>query len=135
MTDFFQKYKIAIAAALEASEAMMKIYTSNFEPTRKEDGSPVTIADLTSSKIIRKHLLTTNIPITGEETEKQPYSVRQQWNSLWCVDPLDGTKEFIKKNGEFVINIALIEKQKPVFGLIASPINQQIIIGGTNNGA
>ena len=135
MTDFFQQYKTPIIAAIEASKAIMEIYTTDFEQIKKEDGSPVTIADLTSSKIIRKHLLTTEIPITGEEAEKQPYSVRRTWNRLWCIDPLDGTKEFIKKNGEFVINIALIEEQKPIFGLIASPVRQQIIIGGAKNGA
>src|SRR5690554_2173912 len=135
MIDLFQQYKITITAALEASDAIMKIYAGDFERIDKEDGSPVTIADLTSSKIIRKHLITTDIPITGEEIEKQPYSVRKNWRKLWCVDPLDGTKEFIKRNGEFVINIALIKNQKPVFGLIASPVNRQIIIGNKENGA
>ena len=135
MTDLFQQYKITITAALEASDAIMNIYAGDFERINKEDGSPVTIADLTSSEIIRKHLITTEIPITGEEVEKRPYSERKYWNKVWCVDPLDGTKEFIKKNGEFVINIALIENEKPVFGLIASPIRRQIILGTKENGA
>ncbi|HZH86962.1 MAG TPA: 3'(2'),5'-bisphosphate nucleotidase CysQ [Brumimicrobium sp.] len=135
MTDLFQQYNITIAAALEASDAIMEIYAGDFERFDKEDGSPVTIADLTSSKIIRKYLLTTEIPITGEEAEKQPYAVRQKWDKVWCVDPLDGTKEFIKRNGEFVINIGLIENEKPIFGLIASPVNRQIIIGNKDSGA
>lgn len=135
MTNLFNQYKITITAALEASDAIMNIYAGDFERIDKEDGSPVTIADLTASKIIRTHLLTTDIPITGEEVEKQPYSERKHWSKVWCVDPLDGTKEFIKKNGEFVINIALIENQKPVFGLIASPVRRQIIIGDKESGA
>ncbi|PKR81901.1 hypothetical protein CW751_00770 [Brumimicrobium salinarum] len=129
MNNFFNQYKIVIQAALEASTAIMDVYAGDFERIDKEDGSPVTIADFKSSKIIQKHLATTGIPITGEELEKKPFNVRQHWEKSWCVDPLDGTKEFLKKNGEFVINIALIENNQPVFGLIASPVNKEIIIG------
>jgi len=135
MTDLFNQYKVTINAALEASDAIMDIYAGDFERIEKTDGSPVTIADLTASKIIRKHLITTGIPITGEEVEKHPYSERKHWTQVWCVDPLDGTKEFIKKNGEFVINIALIENKKAVFGLIASPVRREIIIGNQESGA
>ena len=106
----------------------MKIYAGDFERIEKEDGSPVTIADLSALKIIRKHLLPTGNPITGEEAEKHPFSVRKSWKHLWCVDPLHGTKEFIKKNGEFVVNIVLIENSKPVFGLIASPITKKLFL-------
>src|SRR5690554_4761527 len=119
MIKLFEKYKLTIHAALEASKVIMEIYAGDFERIVKEDGSPVTIADLSSSKIIAKHLNQTNIPITGEEIEKEPYSIRSTWKRVWCVDPLDGTKEFIKKNGEFVINISLIEDGKPIYGLIA----------------
>ncbi|RFC54100.1 3'(2'),5'-bisphosphate nucleotidase CysQ family protein [Brumimicrobium aurantiacum] len=135
MTKLFQKYQVAILAALESSEAIMEIYNDEFEKIIKEDGSPVTKADLSSSKIIAKHLKTTDIPITGEEIEKEPFEIRSQWEENWCVDPLDGTKEFIKKNGEFVINIAHITKGKPAFGLIASPVNRQIILGNKASGA
>lgn len=135
MTKLFNEYKPAILAALEASEAIMEIYTHDIKEIIKEDGSPVTNADLSSSEIINKHLERTGIPIIGEESEKSEFSERQYWTKVWCVDPLDGTKEFIKKNGEFVINIALIEEGKPIFGLIASPVRQQIIIGGKNLGA
>jgi 3'(2'), 5'-bisphosphate nucleotidase len=122
--------KEPIEAAIAASKAIMDIYVQDFEKTEKEDGSPLTAADLESSKIIRQHLLKTNIPITGEEVLKAPYSERKDWRQSWCIDPLDGTKEFIKKNGEFVINIALIENQKATFGLIASPVKEEIMIGG-----
>jgi 3'(2'), 5'-bisphosphate nucleotidase len=127
--------KAPILAAIAAAKAIMDIYVQDFERIEKEDGSPLTAADLESSKIIRQHLEKTNIPITGEEVLKEPYSVRKEWPKSWCIDPLDGTKEFIKKNGEFVINIALIENQNAVFGLIASPIKEEIMIGGPKLGA
>ncbi|WP_107037367.1 3'(2'),5'-bisphosphate nucleotidase CysQ family protein [Brumimicrobium mesophilum] len=135
MTELFKEYGITIRAALEASKVIMDIYAGEFDRIEKEDGSPVTKADLNSSKIIDRYLKQTNIPITGEEIEKEPFAIRSAWKKVWCVDPLDGTKEFIKKNGEFVINIALIENEKPVYGLIASPVNQQIILGGKSYGA
>lgn len=135
MIKLFEAYHLTIQAALEASKVIMEIYAGDFERIEKEDGSPVTIADLSSSEIIAKYLKRTNIPITGEEIEKEPYSIRSTWSKVWCVDPLDGTKEFIKKNGEFVINIGLIEDGKPIYGLIASPVNQQIILGNKESGA
>lgn len=125
-----EKYHIALRAAVAASLKISEIYAKPFDKEMKSDGSPVTIADLTSSEIIRKQLILTKIPIIGEELEKEPYSVRKNWKQCWCVDPLDGTKEFIKKNGEFVVNIALIEEGKSIFGLIASPTRKEIIFGG-----
>ncbi len=127
--------KIPVEAAIEASKAIMKIYQGEFERVEKEDGSPVTIADLTSSKILREHLNKTHLPITGEEQEKAPFESRKMWDKSWCIDPLDGTKEFIKRNGEFVINIALLEGQVSTFGLIASPVQRRIILGGPKFGA
>ncbi|RYM35558.1 3'(2'),5'-bisphosphate nucleotidase [Brumimicrobium glaciale] len=135
MTKLFEEYQLTIRAALDASKVIMEIYAGEFERIEKADGSPVTIADLSSSKIIASYLSQTNIPITGEEIEKESFAVRSTWKKVWCVDPLDGTKEFIKKNGEFVINIALIEDGKPVYGLIASPVNKQIILGNKESGA
>lgn len=127
--------KAPILAAIAASKAIMDIYVQDFKRIEKEDGSPLTVADLESSKIIREYLEKTNIPITGEEVLKEPYSIRKNWPQSWCIDPLDGTKEFIKKNGEFVINIALIENQKATFGLIASPVKEEIMVGGPSLGA
>ncbi|MGB0932792.1 MAG: 3'(2'),5'-bisphosphate nucleotidase CysQ family protein [Lishizhenia sp.] len=127
---FESKHLIALNAAVEASKKIMEIYAKGFETEIKTDGSPVTEADLASSEIISEILSTTNIPILGEEKLKQPYSARKNWKENWCVDPVDGTKEFIAKNGEFVVNIALIEEHKPVFGLIASPVKKEIIFGG-----
>lgn len=135
MNKLFEEYGLTIRAALDASKVIMKIYAGEFERIEKADGSPVTKADLNSSEIIASYLKQTDIPITGEEIEKEPFAVRSKWEKVWCVDPLDGTKEFIKKNGEFVINIALIENGKPIYGLIASPVKEQIILGGQKHGA
>lgn len=123
-------YQIALKAAIKASEAIMQIYKTAFEKEIKADGSPVTVADLTASKIIAEMLSETGIPITGEELTKKPYKTRVKWMESWCVDPLDGTKEFIKKNGEFVVNIAHIKEGKPVFGIIVSPVSRKVIVGG-----
>lgn len=126
---------IPIKASILASQAIMDIYKGDFKRIEKADGSPVTIADFTSSEILREQLRKTNLPITGEEKEKAPYEVRKTWKQCWCIDPLDGTKEFIKKNGEFVINISLIEDHKAIFGLIASPVQEKLIFGGPTFGA
>lgn len=128
------KYHIAIQAAVEASKLLLEYYSADINPKIKLDGSPVTEADLASSLLIRKILSQTNIPIVDEESEHASYELRKNWIQSWCVDPLDGTKEFIKKNGEFAINIALIENQKAIFGLIASPVNHEIIIGSKTFG-
>jgi len=127
-------YRRAIEAALEASHAIIEIYEQVFEQVLKQDGSPVTQADLAASHSIERVLLPLGIPITGEETEKAAFEERQHWQKCWCVDPLDGTKEFIKRNGEFAVNIALIENGQPVFGLIASPVQEEILLGSKETG-
>ncbi len=120
----------ALRAAVEASEAIMEIYLQDFEAQWKEDGSPVTIADLRSNDILVGHLESTGIHVISEESEKEAFSSRKDYELVWCVDPLDGTKEFLKKNGEFAVCIALIQDQKPVLGIIASPVERKLIIGG-----
>jgi 3'(2'), 5'-bisphosphate nucleotidase len=134
LNELRSEYWTAIKASIEASEKIMEIYENGFDTEFKNDGSPVTQADLASSEIIDEYLHTTGIPITGEETVKTPYEVRKTWTESWCVDPLDGTKEFVKKNGEFAINIALIRDEKPIFGLISSPVEQKLIFGGKETG-
>lgn len=135
MSNFLATYKIPIQAVINSSKVIMEVYQRDFKRIQKEDGSPVTEADLESSKIINQYLDKTNIPVTGEELIKKSFKERSSWSKVWCVDPLDGTKEFIRKNGEFVVNIALIENGKPVFGIIASPVNQTIITGTQESGA
>ena len=113
----------AITAALEAGKAILDLYHSkDFEIKLKEDNSPVTKADLAAHQIILSHLSGTNIPVLSEEGKSIPYSTRKDWKRLWIVDPIDGTKEFIKRNGEFTVNIALIENQKLVLGVIFVPV-------------
>lgn len=121
-------------ASVEASKVIMEVYQTDFLAAQKEDGSPVTKADIESSKVIAKHLAETEIPITGEELEPTPFEIREKWTENWCVDPLDGTRMFLRKNGEFSVNIAHIKNGKAVFGIIASPTNEEILFGGKNYG-
>jgi len=111
----------AIQASLEAGQAILEIYHSDFDVQRKGDDTPLTLADSRSHAIISQRLQETGIPILSEEGKDIPYQVRKQWNPLWIVDPLDGTKEFIKRNGEFTVNIALVEGGQPVLGVIHAP--------------
>ena len=134
MQELEAKYTIAIKAAVEASNKIMDIYANEFDTIIKADGSPLTKADLASTKIIHKHLEPLGIPITGEETDKKPFSERKNWTECWCIDPLDGTKEFINRNGEFAVNIALLREGCPVFGIIASPVQQVMFVGGSKTG-
>lgn len=120
-----------LQACIEASKAIMEVYTKDIFEIEKSDGSPVTKADLISNEIINAALAKTNIPVITEENQLEPYATRQNWEYVWLVDPLDGTREFIKKNDEFVICIALIHKQKSILGIITSPVNQEILIGGS----
>lgn len=121
-------------ASIEASEEIMRYYETGFQSQYKVDGSPVTEADLAASNIIGQHLLETNIPILGEETDKAAFEIRKNWTQNWCVDPLDGTKEYIKRNGEFAVNIALIENNIAIFGVIAWPVEKKVIFGGKETG-
>ena len=134
MKTFPDIYHIALKASIEASKVIIEYYEKGFQSEIKNDGSPVTEADLASSKIISSILSSTNIPILGEETIHQDFEERKNWTLNWCVDPLDGTKEFIKRNDQFAVNIALIENQQPIFGVIASPTTNTILFGGQKIG-
>lgn len=125
---------IALQASMDASFVLMDFYQNGFSSHDKADGTPVTEADNASSLVIHELLETTQIPIIGEEIANLSYEERKNWELNWCVDPLDGTKEFIKKNGEFAVNIALISKGIPVFGCITSPTERKIIYGGKDLG-
>ena len=114
--------KLAIEAAIAAGKEILKIYESgDFEVQLKADDSPLTKADLASHHKIISFLEPTGIPVLSEEGKAIPYQERKNWKQLWIVDPIDGTKEFIKRNGEFTVNIALIENQIPVMGVIFAP--------------
>ena len=126
---------IAIKSALKAGEEILKIYNSDFQSETKIDGSPLTLADKNANDIIISYLKETEIPIISEENKSIPYELRKKWSKVWIVDPLDGTKEFINKNGEFTVNIALIKNKKPFIGVVFAPFIDilyfgQIGIGG-----
>ena len=121
-----QLLEIAKKAALEAGAEIMRIYTDpsrDFGIEKKSDNSPLTLADKSAHLCIMRHLRDTGIPILSEEGQHLPYAERREWKRLWVVDPLDGTKEFIKKNGEFTVNIALVEEGVPVLGVIYIPVS------------
>ncbi len=128
-------YKIAIIAAIEAGKEIMEIYDNeDFQVESKNDNSPLTIADKRANDIIIKHLVPTGIPIISEENKQLDFSERKAWEKCWIVDPLDGTKEFIKRNGEFTVNIALIENQKSIFGVIYVPASRELFYGDVVEG-
>lgn len=125
--DIFMLNKINIedikSLAIEAGKAIMKIYNKEFVIEYKDDKSPLTQADRESNEIICNFLKKTysNIPIISEENKEIDYDIRKSWEYYWCIDPIDGTKEFIKKNDEFTVNIALIYKNIPVLGVVYAP--------------
>ena len=128
--------QLAIKAAIAASKEILTIYQSDdFEIENKEDNSPLTKADKAAHTIISSILQESNIPILSEEGKSIPYKTRKYWNKLWIVDPIDGTKEFIKRNGEFTVNIALIENNKPTIGVILAPASGVLYFSEINLGA
>jgi 3'(2'), 5'-bisphosphate nucleotidase len=114
-------YIIAIEASIAAGKVIMGIYEKDFQIDFKSDNSPLTEADTAANTIIMDYLKKTNIPIISEENKQISYAIRKEWTSCWIVDPLDGTKEFVKKNGEFTVNIALVKNGLPNFGVIYVP--------------
>jgi len=112
-----------VAIAKEAGDAIMQVYQQDFEVGYKQDNSPLTLADKKANDIIENGLnkLSVNLPILSEEGDDIPYEDRKHWEYFWLVDPLDGTKEFVKKNDEFTVNIALIHKDTPVLGVVYAP--------------
>lgn len=133
-----QTLYIAIEAAIKAGMEIMKIYNdpaSDFGIEKKADNSPLTIADKNANEVICSILEATQIPILSEEGKSIDYATRRHWNKLWIVDPLDGTKEFIKKNGEFTVNIALVKNNTPVLGVIYVPAKRELYFGSETQGA
>ena len=120
-----KKYvSLALEAAVNAGNAIMDIYQAGFSVSKKEDNSPVTEADLKANKIICDRLAKTPYPIISEENKMLPFSERENWKMCWIVDPLDGTREFVDRNGEFTVNIALVENGVPIFGVIYIPVTK-----------
>jgi len=130
------KYEsLAIEAALKAGDEIMKIYSREFSVEEKEDKSPLTQADKNAHEVIKSYLDKTGIPVLSEEGRQMDFAERSAWQEFWLVDPLDGTKEFIKKNDEFTVNIALIRSGLPVFGVIYAPALKKLFVGAEGEGA
>lgn len=120
---FSKELEVAIKAALKAGKEVIKIYESkDFEIQIKSDNSPLTKADKISHQVITAGLKEINLPFLSEEGSNIDYAIRKEWYKFWMIDPIDGTKEFIKRNGEFTINIALIENGTPVLGVVYAPV-------------
>ena len=122
--DLVSLARTCCALTRDAGAAIMRVYASDFAVERKDDNSPLTAADLASHRVIVDGLrtLTPDIPVLSEESAEQAgWQERQHWSRYWLVDPLDGTREFVKRNGEFTVNIALIENHRPVLGVVYAP--------------
>jgi 3'(2'), 5'-bisphosphate nucleotidase len=126
-----------VALAVDAGERILEVYATDFDVQSKADESPLTQADLTSHNTIVAGLeaLTPDIPIISEEDGLPAFAERGQWGRYWLIDPLDGTKEFVNRNGEFTVNIALIEKHRPVFGVVHVPVQNKTYMGCEGRGA
>ncbi|MCV2885603.1 3'(2'),5'-bisphosphate nucleotidase CysQ [Aestuariibacter sp. AA17] len=125
-----------IVIAEKAGSAILEIYGRDFDINTKADESPLTEADLASHNIIVDELAQlSDLPILSEESADIPWQTRQNWKEYWLVDPLDGTKEFIKKNGEFTVNIALIKDGRPVMGVVNAPVLEKTYAGSESEGA
>jgi len=119
-----------------AGEEIMKIYAQDFEVFEKNDESPLTMADKNANDIIINELISLypNIPYISEEVKNLDYTERKKWELCWIIDPLDGTKEFIKKNGEFTVNIALVKNGKPVLGVVFIPAQNVVFYASEGKG-
>jgi 3'(2'), 5'-bisphosphate nucleotidase len=134
--DLKQYVTLIIDASRDAGIEILEIYNKDvIDVEEKENHTPLTKADTNAHQIIKERLKETEIPVLSEEGAKIPYSDRKNWETFWMVDPLDGTKEFIKKNGEFTVNIALIHKNKPILGALYAPVLDELYFGGPEIGA
>ena len=116
----------SINASIEGGHSIMDVYASNFIVEHKDDKSPLTMADKNCNDVIEDYLSGTEIPILSEEGAEITYSQRKDWEYFWLVDPLDGTKEFVRRNGEFTVNIALIHNGDPIMGVIYVPVKEEL---------
>lgn len=126
-----------VAIARRAGDAILEVYAGEFKVVSKADESPLTQADLASHRVIRAALATLapDIPLLSEESADIPFATRRGWTQYWLVDPLDGTKEFISRNGEFTVNIALVREGRPVLGVVHVPVQGQTYYGAAGLGA
>lgn len=128
--------RLALSASLEAGKAIMDIYEGqDLGVEYKEDASPLTRADRAAHHVIMRHLEPTGIPVLSEEGKHMPFEDRSEWDELWIVDPVDGTKEFIKRNGEFTVNIALVRQGRVAGGVVFAPVLGHVYVGVVGEGA
>jgi 3'(2'), 5'-bisphosphate nucleotidase len=125
----------AIAASLQAGQAILEVYDSEFAVEHKADNSPLTRADRKSHELLMRVLSSMELPILSEEGREIPYENRKNWERLWIIDPLDGTKEFIKHNDEFTVNIALVEYGMPALGVVYAPVKKALYFAAKTIGA
>lgn len=137
MRDLNELADALLPIAKLAGEAIMRIYEDEFAVQRKADDSPLTLADLESQRLIIDALsrLTPGVPVLSEESVQAPWEERRKWGELWVVDPLDGTREFVKRNGEFTINIALVVRHEALLGVVAAPAQGVVYWGAAGAGA
>ncbi len=137
MKDLINCLPQLVEIARKAGDEILKVYESDFEVVKKSDGSPLTMADKNANAIIEHGLINidSDVPIVSEESERPPYAVHRDWQQYWLVDPLDGTKEFTKRNGEFTVNIALIENGIPVMGVVHVPVTNVTYFAATKTDA
>jgi 3'(2'), 5'-bisphosphate nucleotidase len=130
-------HRAVVDIAIAAGAAIMRVYAEDFAVAQKDDRSPLTAADMASHHLILDGLraLTPELPVLSEESADIPWAERQRWSRYWLVDPLDGTREFVKKNGEFTVNIALIEGDAPVLGVVFAPALDELHYGLRGVGA
>jgi 3'(2'), 5'-bisphosphate nucleotidase len=123
--------------ARRAGEAIMDVYRDDFDVEVKDDHSPLTAADLAAQQVIAAGLaqLEPVLPLVSEEASQSPWEERSTWSRYWLVDPLDGTREFVKRNGEFTVNIALIENGEPVMGVVLAPVTEDLFAAARGHGA
>lgn len=135
--DSQQYLQAVIVIAKAAGQAIMQVYSTEFSVVKKEDNSPLTHADLVAHHTIIEALaqLTPNIPIISEESVATAYDIRKQWKQYWLIDPLDGTREFVKRNGEFTVNIALIDDHRPILGVVYAPVTELLYFAVSGKGA
>jgi len=118
-----------ISAAIEAGKVILEVYNTDFNVEFKDDKSPLTLADQKAHEVIMSFLKGTGIPVLSEEGRSIPFEERKNWNQLWVVDPLDGTKEFVKRNDEFTVNIALVQNGVPIMGVVYAPVLDTLYVG------
>lgn len=127
---------LAISASIKAGKKIMEIYNQDdYFVEFKDDKSPLTIADKLSNKVICDTLKSSKLPILSEEGSEVPFVRRLEWDIFWMIDPIDGTKEFINRNGEFTVNIALIKKNKPILGVVYAPFLNELYFSEQNFGS